>query len=143
MKQVPITVLHITNSCDSVKSRNKPSYSSVGQGGLMALKTCTPTLELHRNRATTTAVYDVLMPHTAGLAAVAWRKAIQVEQAKLQKHLGALGVVVEDVWKEAHQLDIYDEKAMIKDNEKCANDIFYAPDIAGKSIPSVFAPIFC
>ncbi len=99
----------------------------------MELKTCVTRLQLRKSRATTTAVYDALMPHVKDLPASAWRSAIQEERRELQKHLGAADVGVEDAWMAADQLDLYNEKAMIEDNQQWPSHVFYAPDIAGKS----------
>ncbi len=75
------------------------------------------------------------MPSTEHLAAAAWRKSIQMKRGELQKDLGPNAVGIEDVWKEARVVDGYTEEAMIKDNERYANEIFYAPDVAGESTP--------
>lgn len=99
----------------------------------MELKTRVTRLQLRKSRATTTAVYDVLTPKVKDLPASAWRSAIQEERRELQKHLGAAGVGVEDAWKAADQPEMYNEKAMIEDNQKWPSHVFYASDIAGKS----------
>lgn len=99
----------------------------------MKLNTCVTRLELRKSRATTTAVYNVVMPHVPDLPASAWRSAIQQKRQQLLHNLGAAGVGVKDIWMAANRFDVYDEKAMIEVNQQWPNHVFYAPGIAGKS----------